>query len=127
MEIPDECKDFVIDLSAEREINDLLFVTDIVITDYSSVCFEYSLLNKPMIFFAYDLEDYRSNLRGFYFDFLEEAPGPVVLTNDDLIDSIKNYNPSEWEQKYKAFNAKYNHCDDGKASSKIVDLIKSLS
>ena len=56
--IDEKYSDFIIDLSKEREINDLLFVSDILITDYSSVCFEFALLNRPMIFFAYDMNSY---------------------------------------------------------------------
>lgn len=56
--IPYQYKEFFYNFSSYREINDLLFITDILITDYSSVCFEYALLNKPMIFFAYDVEEY---------------------------------------------------------------------
>lgn len=118
---------FIYQFGESEDIASLYLVSDMLITDYSSVMFDYSVLKRPMVFFAYDLDDYKNNLRGFYFDFLEEAPGPIVLTNDDLIDAIKNYNPSNWAKKYEAYSAKYNHCDDGNASSKVVDLIKSLS
>lgn len=118
---------FVYHFGETEDISSLYLVSDILITDYSSVMFDYSVLNRPMIFFAYDLEDYKNNLRGFYFDFLEEAPGPVVLDNASLIDSIRNYNPDDWSNKYKAFHDKYNHCDDGTAAKKVVELIKEKS
>lgn len=120
-------KGFVYQYGETEDIANLYLVSDMLITDYSSVMFDYSVLRRPMIFFAYDLEDYRNNLRGFYFDFLEEAPGPVVLDNNALIDSIKNYNPDEWAKKYQAFHDKYNHRDDGHAASKVVALIDDLS
>lgn len=118
---------FIYQYGESEDIASLYLVSDILITDYSSVMFDYSVLRRPMIFFTYDLEEYKNNLRGFYFDFLEEAPGPVVLDNDSLIESIKNYNPQEWAEKYEAFHNKYNHCDDGKAASKVVELIEKLS
>ena len=65
------------------------------------------------------------DLRGFYFDFKEEAPGPIVLTNDDLIDAILNYDESQWKEKYTKFHNKYNPLDDGQASAKVVELIKN--
>ena len=59
-----------------------------LITDYSSVMFDYSILNRPMLFFAYDLEDYKENLRGFYFDFVNDIPGPISRDTDQLIKNI---------------------------------------
>lgn len=116
-------EDFIYQYGEDKDIAQLYLVSDMMITDYSSVMFDYSILKRPMIFFTYDLEDYKDNLRGFYFDFLEEAPGPVVLTNEELLASIKNYDYDEFADKYSAFHDKFNHCDDGKASQKIVDLI----
>ena len=80
-----------------------------------------------MLFFAYDLEDYKENLRGFYFDFVEEAPGPISKTTDQLIRDIKEYDASQWKDKYEAYHQKYNHVDDGHASEKIVNLIVEKS
>ena len=96
-----------------------------LITDYSSVMFDYSILNRPMLFFTYDLELYKDKLRGFYFDFLEEAPGPVVKTSQELLVAIQEYNPWEYKTKYEEFRKKYNHADQGNASEKVVDLILS--
>jgi CDP-glycerol glycerophosphotransferase len=98
-----------------------------LITDYSSVMFDYSILKRPMLFFCYDLEDYKNNLRGFYFDFLAEAPGPVSLTTDELLLSILNYDAVEFKEKQEAFYQKYNHADDGKASKKVVELIQKIA
>ncbi|MEH7129895.1 CDP-glycerol glycerophosphotransferase family protein [Neobacillus drentensis] len=82
--------DFVIDLSSDRyEINDLLVVADYLITDYSSIPFEFSLLRKPMIFFTYDLEEYKRD-RGVMGEFQEHLPGPMVKDTESIIDIIKN-------------------------------------
>ena len=54
-----------------------------------------------MLFFAYDLEDYKENLRGFYFDFVNDIPGPISRDTDQLIKDIKEYNEDSWKEKYK--------------------------
>lgn len=118
--------DFVYQFDMCEDIAELYLVADMMITDYSSVMFDYSLLKRPMLFFAYDLEDYKDNLRGFYFDFIEEAPGPITRTTKELIESIRQYNPEDYKEKYKAFHQKYNHADDGNASKKMVQLIGKL-
>ncbi len=119
-------KDFVYKFDMCEDIAELYLVADMLITDYSSVMFDYSILRRPMLFFTYDLEEYKDNLRGFYFDFMEEAPGPITRTTEELIDSILEYNEEEFKEKYNAFHNKYNHADDGNASSKVVKLIEGI-
>ncbi|WP_235188898.1 CDP-glycerol glycerophosphotransferase family protein [Exiguobacterium artemiae] len=120
MEIPEVYADFFLDLTDHREINELLFVSDILITDYSSTCFEFSLLDRPMLFFAYDLEDYISK-RDFYYDFEEFVPGPIVRTSEELIERIKN---EDFEmQNVKAFAEYFFEHQDGKSSQRFVDQI----
>ena len=121
-----EYEGFVYSFNEKVDISRLYLIADMMITDYSSVMFDYSLLKRPMLFFAYDLENYENNLRGFYFDFLKEAPGPISKTTDQLIADIKNYDKTEWASKYAAFSEKYNKADDGKASEKIVEKIKGF-
>ena len=74
---------FVRDVSGIDDINELALASDVLITDYSSVYFDYALLDRPMIFFMYDLERYASRLRGFYLP-IEDVPGPIVTTQDAL-------------------------------------------
>src|SRR5699024_10985098 len=76
--------DFIFDVSEGIHINHLLVITDILVTDYSSIPFEFSLLHKPMIFFAYDLEAY-AHARGFWELYEDVVPGPIVETTDELI------------------------------------------
>lgn len=121
-----EYEGFVYSFNEKVDISRLYLIADMMITDYSSVMFDYSLLKRPMFFFAYDLENYENNLRGFYFDFLKEAPGPISKTTDQLIFDIKNYDQKEWKEKYNQFSQKYNSADDGKASAKIVEKIKGF-
>lgn len=116
-------KEFVYTFDETKDIAWLYLVSDILITDYSSVMFDYSLLKRPMLFFAYDLEEYKDNLRGFYFDFVSEVPGPISKDTNQLLRDIQNYNVEDWNEKYDYFSEKYNHVDDGQASKRIVDLI----
>lgn len=85
--IPDLYRDFFFDFSDFKEVNNLLLITDILITDYSSICFEFSLLNKPMLFFAFDLEDYKKQ-RDFYFDYQLFIPGSIVKTSREIVNKI---------------------------------------
>src|SRR5699024_8608395 len=79
---------FVYDVSDYYDINHLLLVTDILITDYSSTPFEFSLLKRPMVFFAYDIKDYKEN-QGLSQAYNEQMPGPIVYTTDDVIQAIQ--------------------------------------
>jgi CDP-glycerol glycerophosphotransferase len=79
-----------------------------------------------MLFYCYDLNEYKDILRGFYFDLITEAPGPVVTTTRKLIQSINEYDYKMYEDKYDAFVTKYNHADDGNASARIIEIITKL-
>lgn len=119
-------KGFVYQFDASCDISGMYLVSDMLITDYSSVMFDYSVLKRPMLFYCYDLEKYKNELRGFYFDFQKEAPGPVSETTEALVYDIQHYNFGDYQEKYRAFNEKFNPWDDGNASKKVVDLIESL-
>ncbi|MGF7143733.1 CDP-glycerol glycerophosphotransferase [Anaerotaenia torta] len=118
---------FIYPCDLSYDISNLYLISDMLITDYSSVMFDYSLLRRPMFFFCYDLEEYKDTLRGFYFDFLAEAPGPVTMTTGELIEAIKNYDRAEYREREEAFYLKYNHTDDGKASQRVTQLIQTLT
>ncbi|MUV37298.1 Teichoic acid poly(glycerol phosphate) polymerase [Lentibacillus sp. JNUCC-1] len=116
---------FVYDLSAHEDIRELYMIADMLITDYSSVFFDYANLNRPMIFFVYDIEDYRDNLRGFYFDFERKAPGPLVKTTDELLEVIEEidqngYQPSETTD---AFRERFCYLEDGHATERVVNAV----
>lgn len=113
-------KGFIYDIRAD--IQDLYLISDFLMTDYSSVMFDYSALKRPMIFYTYDLDEYYNN-RGFYFDFKEEAPGPFIFNTEELVDYLKKPNLAAYEEKLEAWHKKYNGWDDGKASEKVVDII----
>ncbi len=116
--------DFVRTMGEDVDIAELYLLSDMLITDYSSAMFDYSLLKRPMYFFAYDLENYRDALRGFYFDFEAEAPGAVVTTTEALIAAVKAGMTPETAQRYARFAEKYNPYDDGHASEKVLGIIK---
>jgi CDP-ribitol ribitolphosphotransferase len=86
--IPPELASFAIDVSDHPEINDLLVASDALVTDYSSVIFEYALLRRPMLFFAPDLAAYEGE-RGFYFDYRTGVPGPVMDTTEAIADYLR--------------------------------------
>lgn len=113
--------DFVIDVTGYNDIEKLYVLSDLIITDYSSVMFDYCILNKPMIFFAYDLETYKNNLRGFYFDFNDEAPGPIVYNSDQLIKSLENLDKikQKYKNKMKRFKKKYCQYEQGNSCEQI--------
>ncbi len=118
-------QDFLFQFGAAYDIAELYLISDILITDYSSVMFDYSLLNRPMIFYAYDLDYYKDQLRGFYFDFIQEAPGPITKTTQELVQAILDYDDIRYQEKYQKFKEKYNHADHGDASGRVVDLMIS--
>lgn len=113
--------DFYYDLSKERDINDFLLVTDILITDYSSVIFDYVLVNKPIIYFTYDYEDYVENGRGLYFPFEEYVYGTVAKNSVELVKAIAN--PAMEEEKRAKFIEKFMSACDGKSTQKVVNWI----
>ena len=121
--IGEEFEDSIIDLSNEDELNDLLFITDLLVTDYSSCIFEASLLDIPMVFYAFDLEEYVRD-RDFYYEFESFAPGKIVKTEDELIKCIKE---KDFEQyKIKDFKNKFFDNTDGKSSKRIADKITEI-
>ncbi len=121
--IPEKYKDRVIDLSENSEINDLLFISDVIITDYSSLVFEASLLEVPMLFYAFDLKSYIKD-RDFYFDFEANIPGKICKSEDELITAILE---EDYEaDRIPAFRDMFFDNLDGNSSQRIADLIYSL-
>ncbi|WP_168221242.1 bifunctional glycosyltransferase family 2 protein/CDP-glycerol:glycerophosphate glycerophosphotransferase [Actinomadura sp. WMMA1423] len=116
---------FVRDVSAYPDITELYLISDVMISDYSSVMFDYANTGRPMLFFTYDLADYRDRLRGFYFDFETEAPGPLLETSDDLIEAVRGAEEAtaEYRGRYKEFVTRFCPLDDGHAASRAVDRV----
>ena len=104
-------------------INELMTVADICISDYSSLVFEYSLFERPMIFYTFDIEEYIDE-RGLYYDFDEITPGPMFKENDEIIDYIKHVDERFNKQEVIDFKNKFMCCCDGHSSERILKLIK---
>ena len=120
--IDERCAKFAFDVTDEMEIEELLCTADICISDYSSLIFEYSLFEKPMIFFAYDLEEY-FDFRGFYYDYDEMTPGPIVKDTDELICSIRDMEGSFDRSEVAAFREKFMASCDGRSTERILNNI----
>lgn len=111
---------FVYDVSDIDDINELYVISYMLITDYSSVFFDYAILEKPIVFYMYDLEEYRDEIRGFYLE-LEELPGKVVTTEKMLIEVLREYRCNSDTNKLIMFNEKYNDLNDGKSTSRLIN------
>lgn len=108
---------------SEKDIAELYPICDIMITDYSSTMFDYAVLKRPMIFFAYDLERYEAE-NGFYFDYKKMAPGPVVRTQGELFDALKReFDFSAYAEKQEAFYQRFASEENGRAAEAAVNRI----
>lgn len=126
--IPGAGQGFVWDVSSYPDIAELYLITDVLITDYSSVLFDFAHSERPMLFFTYDLEHYRDTLRGFYFDFTVRAPGPLIKTSEELIESIRNIDEvaKRYADKYVRFLDDFCEPRDGTATSRVVDRLLGI-
>lgn len=99
---------FVYNVSDYDDINDLYMAADMLVTDYSSVFFDYANLKRPILFYMYDYEEYREQMRDFYFG-IEELPGPVIRKQKDISDDIRRLMEEfTYDEKYQKFNEKFN-------------------
>ena len=121
--IPEECRNFAMDVTSVLSIEDLLCTADICVSDYSSLVFEYSLFDKPMIFYAYDYEDY-CDWRGFYYDYADFTPGPIVSDQDALLDALLHAEEQMDHDKLSAFRDKFMSSCDGHATERIIRWMK---
>lgn len=117
---------FIFDFSNHEDIRDLYLIADLLVTDYSSVFFDFANLKRPMIFYVHDIENYRDKLRGFYFDFEKNAPGPLVQTTDSLIQAIKqteepDYHIDVYQKGFESFTK----LEDGYATKRVVENVFS--
>jgi CDP-glycerol glycerophosphotransferase len=113
----------VVDVTGFPDTSQLLLAADALITDYSSVMFDFSVTGKPMYFLVPDMEHFRGELRGFYFDLAAHAPGPVVRSQDELVAALTEPDHSAYAGRYAAWRAKFNARDDGRAAERVVARI----
>jgi CDP-glycerol glycerophosphotransferase len=116
---------FVRNVTAYPDIAELFLISDVLITDYSSVMFDFATTGRPMLFFTYDLAHYRDQLRGFYFDLEAEAPGPLLTNSDEVVAALRDADgvADAYQAAYAAFAAKYCPLDDGKAAARACDRL----
>ena len=114
-------KGFAFDVTDDLRIEEALCAADIVITDYSSLIFEYALLKRPMIFFAYDLAEYETD-RSFYYDYEQLVPGPIVKSTRQLVDVVKS-GDGDYLKKTENFINKYMSSCDGKSTKRICEYL----
>lgn len=111
---------FLYNIDANVDIKDLYVISDKMVTDYSSVFFDYAILNRPIYFYMYDLVEYKEELRGFYLDIHKDLPGPIFENEEELVQELKNEN---CEFQLQKFNERFNHMEDGQASKRVVDIV----
>lgn len=107
-------------------VEEALCMADYLITDYSSIIFDYALLRKPMLFYVPDFERY-CDRRGFYFDYESFVPGPIYKKEEELLAGIGRYDMKLWKHKIESFTLEYNPYFDGQNSKRVLDKILSLS
>ncbi|MGY1618881.1 CDP-glycerol glycerophosphotransferase family protein [Geodermatophilus sp. SYSU D00691] len=113
------------DACSHPDIADLYLAADVMVTDYSSTMFDFAITGKPMLFFTYDLDRYRDQLRGFYFDLEEVAPGPLVHTSAELVDALADLDAvrAASAERYARFRETFSLLEDGHATDRVLDLL----
>ena len=124
--IPPECADFACYAPEGVAIDELLCASDACITDYSSIVFEYALLGRPLVFFAYDVDDY-DDWRGFYYDYDAMTPGPVVKTTEEVVDCLLHPEASFNQDELSRFRERFMVACDGRSTQRICDEVIALS
>ncbi len=116
---------FAVNVTGYPDISELLLACDILVTDYSSIMFDFAPAGRPMLFFTYDLEHYRDRLRGFNLDFEAEAPGPLLTSSAEVVAAIGGIDAvaRQYRPAAERFTARYCPLDDGKAGARACDRI----
>jgi CDP-glycerol glycerophosphotransferase len=113
------------DVSQHPDIRELYLAADVLITDYSSTMFDFAVTGKPIIYFVYDLAAYRDEIRGFYFELEDEAPGPLCSTNDDVLAILRDVSGliASYAEPYRAFRERFCSLEDGRAAARVIDRV----
>ena len=119
----DRHSDRVFDVSGVEDVNEVLLAADVLVTDYSSMCFDYMLLDRPAVFYMYDLDRFGTDLRGFYFP-VEDMPGPIVRTQDELVEVLLDPDlPQRDEKRRREVREWMTPHDDGHVCERVLDLL----
>ncbi|MEC1685804.1 CDP-glycerol glycerophosphotransferase family protein [Bacillus mojavensis] len=116
-------KEFAYDFSDHNDIRELYLISDILITDYSSVFFDFAGLKRPILFYVPDIEFYRDKLRGFYYDFEKCAPGPLLKTTEKVIEAIHQTKHYKQDENITSFYDQFCYLEKGNSSKKVVEEI----
>ena len=124
LEIDSRYKDFLLNVSGEEDVMELLCIADILITDYSSVFYDFASAKKPILFYAYDLEEYINETRGLYVG-MDTLPGPILQNNDSLIEAIENIEQYDYEhsKKLREFCDSMSKYCNGHSCEKVLDIV----
>ncbi|MGW2649830.1 bifunctional glycosyltransferase/CDP-glycerol:glycerophosphate glycerophosphotransferase [Streptomyces sp. NPDC001393] len=111
----------VVDVSSHPSIEDLCIASDVLITDYSSVMFDYAVLDRPIVIYAPDWEEYRRS-RGVYLDLLAEGPGAVATTQEALVEVFRSgeHTGPRAAERLAGFRDRFCPHDDGRAAERVV-------
>ncbi len=113
----------VINVSDYPDMNELMYVSDVLISDYSSAMYDFCLQYKPCFVYATDVEYYGKRDRGFAVP-MSEWPYPIASTNEELVDNIHKFDMEDFSNKLKLHFEKSGSKDDGNASARVVDVIE---
>ena len=121
--VDDDLRAGSIDVADHPDIRQLFLAADVLVTDYSSAMFDFAVTRKPMLFFTYDLPEYRDVTRGFYFDLEAEAPGPLLVTTEEVGDALEDLDAisERYTAAYDSFLERYSSLDDGAAAERVID------
>jgi CDP-glycerol glycerophosphotransferase len=125
---PSEDGGRVLDVASHPSVEELCLAADVLITDYSSIMFDYGVLDRPIVIHAPDWDTYRSK-RGTYFDLLEEPPGVVTTSEDELVDALSSRRAwgDEATAARAAFRDRYCSLDDGRAAERVVRRVWGIA
>ena len=114
------------DVSHHADVAELYLAADAMVTDYSSTMFDFAVTGKPMLFYAYDLADFQDRVRGFYFDFVPDAPGPLVATTQELVEAVRDLpeHTARYEERYARFRERFCHLEDGHATERVIARLR---
>jgi CDP-glycerol glycerophosphotransferase len=123
--VPVTADGVVRDVSAYPDGTELMLAADVLVTDYSSMMFDFANTGRPMLFFTYDLDEYRDEVRGFYFDFETKAPGPLLRTTEELAGALRELDAvsAAYAERYRAFAQEFCALDDGHAAARVADRL----
>jgi CDP-glycerol glycerophosphotransferase len=123
--VPTTPDGFVRDVSDFPDGTELMLAADVLVTDYSSLSVDFANTGRPMLFFTYDLDTYGEEIRGFYLDFVNSVPGPLLHTSDELAAALADIDAvqAQYAERYAEFRRTFCELDDGRAAARVVDRI----